>query len=82
MSTIESTSNNQTGDVELPLPEVHFRKMQLGSRATFHRWRHQGLPFLKVGSRIFIRPSDLAKFLAKMSKPSGGVDTAAREELL
>lgn len=53
---------------EIPLPEEHFRELGVASRATFFRWRHRrgGLPFLRVGGRIFIKPSELTKFLERV----------------
>lgn len=54
---------NPLGSGEIPLPESHFRQLGIGSRTTFFRWEKLGLCVLKVGSRRFIRPSELNRFM-------------------
>jgi len=40
--------------------------MGIGSRTTFYRWEKLGLRVIRVGSRRFVRPSDLNRFMEEM----------------
>jgi hypothetical protein len=41
------------------------------SRTTFWRWRKQGLRMVKIGGRVFYKPSDLQAFVDKMAEEGG-----------
>lgn len=53
------------------MPEGYFRKMGIGSRATFFRWEKAGLRIVRVGGRRFIYRSDLRTFLEGMDQEAG-----------
>lgn len=54
--------------VEIPLPEAYFRKLGIGSRATFFRWEKAGLRIVRVGGRRFVYRSDLKAFLEMLDQ--------------
>ena len=53
---------------EMPVPLSWYIDEGYASRTQFWRWRRQGLRILHVGGKRFIRPSDLAAFLAERDK--------------
>ena len=49
-----------------PMPHTYLLRKYNVSRTTFWRWRtHRGLPCQVVGAKIFVRESDLARFIAE-----------------
>jgi len=69
---------HDTIHVELPMPEDHFRRLGLGSRATFYRWEKDGLRIVRVGGRRFIYASDLKEFLERKNNESASASTLAK----
>ena len=53
---------------EMPVPLSRYINEGYGSRTQFWRWQKLGLKVLRVGGKRFIRPSDLAAFLAEQDK--------------
>lgn len=64
--------------VELPMPEDYFRRLGLGSRATFYRWEKDGLRIVRVGGRRFIYASELKEFLERKNNESASASTLAK----
>lgn len=62
-------------DPDLPLPEEHFRKLGIGSRATFFRWGKSGLVVRKIGGRRFVTTRDLTEFLSRQGCQCAGGPT-------
>ena len=59
---------------DTPLPHSYLLKKYGISRTTFWRWRVQrGLPWQIVGAKLFVRESDLVRFIAEQ-------DAKAKEE--
>lgn len=51
--------------LETPMPHTYLLKKYDVSRTTFWRWRtERGLPCQTVGAKIFVRESDIVRFLA------------------
>lgn len=55
-----------------PMPHDYVLSKYHVSRTTFWRWRKAGLECLTVGSKIFVRESEIARFIAEQSTRNGG----------
>ncbi len=56
-----------------PMPHDFVLAKYHVSRTTFWRWRKRGLQCLSVGSKLFVRESEIARFIAAQSaKQEGG----------
>lgn len=81
------TDEDELRQVEMPLPEDHFRRLGIASRPTFYRWEQEGLDVLRVGGRRFIYPSELRRFMEqknvqarqKMNKPGTSAISSSKE---
>lgn len=51
--------------IEELIEEGSLSKSLRVSRATLNEYRHQGLPYLKLGSRVFYVEADLMAWLSK-----------------
>lgn len=60
----------KTSPQDLPLPAEYIcRKFNI-SRTTLWRWRRAGLSAQGVGAKLFIRESEVAAFIERMSRAS------------
>lgn len=59
-----NTSIAHTG-AEVPLPCSYIQKKFGLSRTTLWRWRCAGLPVQQVGAKLFIKESDVVRFIAE-----------------
>ena len=66
-------SQRDRPELDLPLPEEHFRSLGIGSRTTFFRWEANGLRVIRVGKRRFIKPSDLNRFMESMNQKATSI---------
>ena len=51
-----------------PMPLSYYTGLNIGSRASFHRWEKQGLEILRVGRCVFIEPEALTRFMREQTK--------------
>ena len=55
--------------LETPMPHTYLLKKYDLSRTTFWRWRKAGLPCQTVGAKLFVRESDIVRFIADQNVP-------------
>ena len=71
-----------TPDAEIPLPAAYIQKKFGLSRTTLWRWRREGLPAQQVGDKLFIKQSDVTKFIAEQDAKAKAVTVPSNSDPL
>ena len=65
MTTPSTAPSTVPLGTEIPMPHTYLLKRFNVSRTTFWRWRKAGLPCQVVAAKIFVKESDIVRFIAE-----------------